>query len=222
MARPREFEIDAALDRAVDLFWTRGYEATSLDDLCAAMGLSRSSFYATFRSKRDLLLRTVDRYVDRRTPRLVEALMRPVPVRAAFAALLAEFIDQIVSGAGRKGCFLGNCAAELPRNDRDAHARVRKGLAQNEETFRAALVRGRDRGELPPDCDVGALARFFVAGFQGLRLIGKSNPDRVVLEDVAATMLRCLDSVAASAPGRTKRRMRHERKNTPARTATRH
>src|SRR5882724_11328854 len=175
MARPREFEIDAALDHAVDMFWNKGYEATSLDDLCAATGLSRSSFYATFGSKRDLLLRTVDRYVERRTPRLAEALGKPLPVRAAFAGLLRDFIDQILSGAGRKGCFLGNCAAELPRNDRAAHARVRQGLERNEATFRAALARGRDRGELRADADIDALARFFVAGFQGLRLIGKSN-----------------------------------------------
>src|ERR1043166_6409214 len=128
MARPREFDIEAALDRATDLFWANGYEPTSLDDLCAATGLSRSSFYATFGSKRDLLLRSVDRYVDRRTPRLAEILARPVPVRDAFAALAREFIDQIVSGPGRKGCFLGNCAGERPRNDRAAHAGVRRGL----------------------------------------------------------------------------------------------
>jgi TetR/AcrR family transcriptional repressor of nem operon len=219
MARPREFDVDDALDRAMGVFWNKGYEATSLDDLCEVTGLSRSSFYSTFGSKRKLLLRSVDRYVERRTPRLVEALNKPVPVRTAFAGLLAEFIDQIMSGAGRKGCFLGNCAAELPRNDRDAHARVRRGLAQNEATFRAALVRGRDGGELAPDCDVDALARFFVAGFQGLRLIGKSNPDRAVLEDVAATMLRCLDQAGAS--GRAGRRNGHERKDASARATAR-
>lgn len=222
MARPREFDLEDALDRALDAFWTKGYEATSLDDLCAVTGLSRSSFYATFGSKRKLLLRSVDRYVEKRTPRLAEVLMQPMPVREAFAALLAAFIEQIVSGAGRKGCFLGNCAAELPRNDRQAHARVRKGLAQNEATFRAALLRGRERGELPRNADVDALARFFVAGFQGLRLIGKSNPDRAVLEDVAATMLRCLDQARPVARRRTKRRAAHERKNASARTATRH
>jgi TetR/AcrR family transcriptional repressor of nem operon len=222
MSRPREFDIDAALDKALSAFWANGYEATSLEDLCGATGLSRSSFYATFGSKRKLLLRSVDRYVEHRTMRLAEILMRPVPVRAAFAALLAEFVDQIVSGAGRKGCFLGNCAAELPRNDREAHARVRKGLAQNEATFRAALMRGRDKGELPPNADLDALARFFVAGLQGLRLIGKTNPDRAVLEDVAATMLQCLDRAGSSRSQRPKRRIARERKNTTARTATRH
>lgn len=181
----------------MELFWTKGYEATSLDDLCEVTGLSRSSLYSVFGSKRSLLLRTVDRYVERRIPRLAEILAKPAPVRAAFAALLQVLIDQIVAGAGRKGCFLGNCAAELPRNDRVAHARVRQGLAQTEALFRAALLRGRHRGELPPDCDVDAFARFFVAAFQGLRLIGKSNSDRAVLGDVAATMLRCLDPVGA-------------------------
>jgi TetR/AcrR family transcriptional repressor of nem operon len=70
---------------------------------------------------------------------------------------------------------------------------VRQGLARTEATFRAALMRAVARGELPSDVDIRALARFLTAGFQGLRLIGKVNPGRAVLEDVARTMLRCLD-----------------------------
>jgi TetR/AcrR family transcriptional repressor of nem operon len=193
MARPREFDADAALERAMDLLWTRGYEATSVDDLCEATGLSRSSLYATFGSKRDLLLRSVDRYVERRTPNIAAILARPVPVHEAFAALLQEFIDQIVAGSGRRGCFLGNCAAELPRADRKALARVRQGMGRTQAIFRDALARGKARGELPPKTDVDALARFLTAGIQGLRLVGKVNPDRAMLEDIAATMLRCLE-----------------------------
>jgi TetR/AcrR family transcriptional repressor of nem operon len=193
MARPREFDIVAALDRAMEAFWTRGYEATSLDDLCEVTGLSRSSLYGTFGSKRDLLLRAVDRYVEQRSQNLSAILTQPLPVRECFAALLREFIGQIVSGAGRRGCFLGNCAAELPRHDRVAVARVRQGLARNEAIFRAAIVRGQAAGELPVDADADALARFFTAGLQGLRLVGKVNPDRAVLEDIAGTMLQVLD-----------------------------
>jgi TetR/AcrR family transcriptional repressor of nem operon len=194
--RPREFNADAALNRALDVFWSKGYEATSVDDLCAVTGLSRSSLYATFGSKRDLLLRSVDRYVERRTPDLAAILAQPMPVREAFATLARQFIEQIVSGPGRRGCFLGNCAAELPRGDRVALARVRQGLAQTEATFRAALMRAVACGELSSDIDIRALARFLTAGFQGLRLIGKVNPDRAVLEDVARTMLQCLDPSA--------------------------
>jgi TetR/AcrR family transcriptional repressor of nem operon len=192
VARPREFDEDAAVERALDLFWTRGYEATSVDDLCAVTGLSRSSLYTAFGGKRGLLLRAVDRYGDRRTPVIAAALAGPVPVRDAFAGLLSDFIDQIVAGPGRRGCFLGNCAAELPRSDRLAMARVRDGLGRTEATFREALAGAQARGELPARADIGALARFLTAGIQGLRLVGKVNPDRRVLEDIAATLLRCL------------------------------
>jgi TetR/AcrR family transcriptional repressor of nem operon len=193
MARPREFDADIVLDRAMEVFWSKGYEATSLDDLCGATGLSRSSLYATFGSKRDLLLRSVDRYVEQRNPRIAAILAQPLPIRDAFAALARRFIDQIVAGPGRRGCFLGNCAAELPRGDRAALARVRRGLETTEGTFRDALARAKDRGELPPRADVSELARFLTAGFQGLRLVGKVNSDREVLESIAATMLQCLD-----------------------------
>ena len=193
MARPREFNADIALDRAMETFWSKGYEATSLDDLCEVTGLSRSSLYATFGSKRNLLLRSVDRYVEQRNPRIAAILAQPLPVRDAFAALAGQFIDQIVAGPGRRGCFLGNCAAELPRGDRAALARVRQGLQATEATFRQALSKAKTRGELQPNADVDALARFLTAGFQGLRLVGKVNPDRAVLEGIATTMLQCLE-----------------------------
>ena len=77
MSRPREFDAEAALDRALDVLWTRGYEATSVDDLCAATGLSRSSLYAAYGGKRDLLLKAVDRYVELRTPVIAATLAGP-------------------------------------------------------------------------------------------------------------------------------------------------
>jgi TetR/AcrR family transcriptional repressor of nem operon len=193
MARPREFDIDIALERAMELFWSKGYEATSLDDLCEVTGLSRSSLYATFGSKRNLLLRSVDRYVERRNPQIAAILAQPLPIHDVFAALLRQIIDQIVSGLGRRGCFLGNCAAELPRRDRAALACVRHGLDSIEATFRNPLARAKARGELPSDADVDGLARFLTAGIQGLRLVGKVNPNRAVLEDIAATILRCVE-----------------------------
>lgn len=99
------------------MFWTRGYEATSLDDLCAATGLSRSSFYATFESKHALLLLAVDRYAELRAPAFAAALGGPRDIHDAIARVLGELIDQIVSGVGRRGCFLGNCAADADMRD---------------------------------------------------------------------------------------------------------
>src|SRR5260370_7007513 len=119
----------------MDVVWSKGYEATSPDDLCGATGLSRSSLYATFGSKRELLLQTVDRYVERRTPRIEAILERSANLYEGIASLAREFIDQIISGAGRRGCFLGNCASGLPRGDPIAPAAVRQGLASPPATF---------------------------------------------------------------------------------------
>ena len=193
MARPREFNVDTALESAMQVFWTKGYESTSLDDLCAATGLARSSLYAAFGDKRALLLRSLDRYEEQGISRITAALTRPVPVREAIADFIDDLIDRIVAGPGRRGCFVGNCAAELARHDREATQRVRRSMGRAEATFRVALVRARQRGEIGRDADVDALARFLVAGIQGLRLVGKAKPDRAVLDDIAAVMLRCLD-----------------------------
>jgi TetR/AcrR family transcriptional repressor of nem operon len=211
MARPREFDSDVALDRALDVFWTKGYEATSLDDLCEVTGLSRSSLYGAFGSKKNLLLQTVERYAEQRTPNLVETLAQPIPVRDAFVALANQFIAQIVAGPGRRGCYLGNCAAELPRGERAALAKVRDGLAGTETIFGDALRRAKARGELAQDADPTALARFLTAAFQGLRLIGKVNPDRDTLTDIATTMLQCLNE--PSSPRTTNQK--HKQGNNP-------
>ena len=193
MARPREFDVDAVLERAMQAFWAKGYAATSLDDLCAATGLGRSSLYAAFGGKRALLHQSLARYEEQGIARITVALARPGPVSEAFAAFLDEFIERIVAGPGRRGCFIGNCAAELARRDRAMAARVRRSLERVEATFRDALDRARARGEIAADADIDALARFLVAGTQGLRLVGKANPDRAALQDIRDVMLRCLE-----------------------------
>jgi TetR/AcrR family transcriptional repressor of nem operon len=187
MARPREFDADDALERATRLFWTKGFEQTSLDELCTATGLGRSSLYAAFGDKRALYLRALARYEERSLARIAAAFDGR-PVREGLAAFLGGLVDDIVAGPGRRGCFIGNCAAELARLDATAAARVRRSLERIEAAFKGVLAR-----QLPPSADVGALARFLTAAIQGLRLVGKTNPDRATLDDIARTMLRCLD-----------------------------
>jgi TetR/AcrR family transcriptional repressor of nem operon len=194
MARHREFEPDIVLEQAMQAFWSKGYKATSLDDLCAATGLSRSSLYATFGGKRALLHRSLERYEKQGLARINAALERPLPVRDAIAGFVGELIDRIVAGPGRRGCFIGNCAAELARNDHATAVRVRRSLERIESAFAAALARGQARSEISTTADVRSLARFLVAGIQGLRLFGKANPDRDSLESIAFHLLRCLEA----------------------------
>jgi TetR/AcrR family transcriptional repressor of nem operon len=174
-------------------FWSKGFEATSVDDLCESTGLGRSSLYAAFGDKRALYLRALDRYEEDAARRVAAALAGPLPIRKSIAGFLNRLIDDIVSGPGRRGCFIGNCAAELPRGDREAVNQVRRSLARVEKIFCEALKRSRAKGEIDAKSDVIALSRHFTAGIQGLRLMGKANPDRKVLEDIAKVMLGALD-----------------------------
>ncbi len=196
MARPREFDADAVLERAMHAFWAKGYKATSLDDLCGVTGLSRSSLYASFGGKRALLHRSLARYEEQGIARITAALSRPLPIREAIAAFIGELIDRIVAGPGRTGCFIGNCAAELAGRDRATTIRVRRSLDRIQATFRDALVLAQSRGEIAAAADVDSLARFLVAGIQGLRLVGKADPDRARLTDITNIMLHCFDRAA--------------------------
>ena len=197
MVRPREFDPEQALDRAMRAFWAKGYEATSLDDLCEATDLSRSSLYAAYGDKRSLFLQTLDRYGDNAVARVSAALSRPEPVRKALEDFLAEMIEQIVSGFGRTGCFIGNCAAEVARHDRAAAAKINRNLDRIEAVFREGLERAQNNDELSAETDIGALARFFVASTQGLRLMGKANASRETLEDIARVMVQSLNASGA-------------------------
>jgi TetR/AcrR family transcriptional regulator, transcriptional repressor for nem operon len=193
MARPREFDPDVVLEQAMQVFWAKGYQATSMDDLCEATRLNRSSLYGAFGDKHALFLETIDRYGDGAVARVTAALARPVPIKDAIAGFFAHMIDSIAAGPGRIGCFIGNSAAEVARHDRAVAARVRRNLDRVERTFQAGLERAQARGEIAADADVQAIARFLVASAQGIRLIGKTTGNREILEDIVKTMLRTLE-----------------------------
>ena len=192
MGRPREFDIDSALDKAMQVFWSKGYDATSLDDLCEATGLGRSSMYAAFVDKRQIYLRVLQRYEGRAVARVTRALAGDTPIRDAMAAFLREVIDSIAHGTGRRGCLIGNSAAGLNTEDREVAEVVRHSLDQHEAAFYAALERAQQRGEIAAGEDIRALARFITAAFHGLRIFGKVPREKAALEDVAAIMLRCI------------------------------
>lgn len=192
MARPREFDSNEALENVMHVFWGKGYEATSLDDLCEATGLRRSSLYAAFGDKRGLYFLALERYEEAALGRVSKALAE-APIRTALAAFVGRIIDDIVAGPGRRGCFIGNCAAELARGDRAAASRVRRSLEKIETVFREALDRAKSRGEISAGADTTALACYLVSGIQGLRLVGKARPERAILNGIAEIMLNRLN-----------------------------
>ena len=176
----------------MQLFWTKGYHATSMTDLCDTMRLNRSSLYAVFGDKRTLFLKAIDRYGEREVARVFETLSRPGSVGKAIAHFFAELVEQIVAGRGRIGCLIGNTAVEVAAHDREVAANVRRNLDRVEAAFRQALAQAKARAEISERTDISAFARFFVAGTQGLRLIGKTTSDREALEDIVEQIVGAL------------------------------
>ncbi|MFE9394827.1 TetR/AcrR family transcriptional regulator [Streptomyces flavidovirens] len=194
MARTKEFDPDAALQAALELFWRRGYEATSMADLVDHLGIGRASIYATFGNKHELYLKALDRYADSRNPRLLGELSQPGPALPAVRAVLRRFAAEAASDKERlTGCFVTNTAAELAPHDDSAARRVEVGWEHMETLLHSALVRAQAQGELPEDRDPRALARMLLVLVQGLRVVGKASSDPARVRDAAEQALTLLD-----------------------------
>ncbi|MER7724798.1 TetR/AcrR family transcriptional regulator [Streptomyces sp. NPDC096323] len=194
MARTKEFDPDAALQSALELFWRRGYEATSIADLVEHLGIGRASIYATFGNKHELYLKAMDRYSEGRDPLLLAELSQPGPVLPAVRAMVRRFASEAASPEGRlNGCLITNTAAELAPHDPAATRRVEISWEHLETLLQCALVRARAQGELPEDRDPLMLARMLLVLLQGVRVVGKASSDPTRVRDAAEQALTLLD-----------------------------
>jgi TetR/AcrR family transcriptional regulator, transcriptional repressor for nem operon len=188
MARPKEFDPERALAKAMNLFWQLGYENTSLEALMKEMGIARQSLYDTFGDKRALYLKAIAHYRDQTNSQMQNMLNEIPSVRDGFARLLfglaAETREQ-----HERGCLLLN--ANLQRDPKDAAVRdfLRDNQARVETIFFQALARAQKQGELSPKDDPTALARFLVVTIQGMRAMARLKSDRKALEQVARVAL---------------------------------
>ncbi|MFD3656816.1 TetR/AcrR family transcriptional regulator [Streptomyces sp. NPDC058620] len=194
MARTKEFDPDAALQSALELFWRRGYEATSIADLVEHLGIGRQSIYATFGNKHELYLKAMDRYSERRDPLLLAELSQPGPALPVVRAAVRRFASEAATPESRlNGCLVTNTAAELAPHDPAAARRVESSWEHFETLLHSALVRARAQGELPEDRDPRALARMLLVLLQGIRIVGKASSDPARVRDAAEQALTLLD-----------------------------
>lgn len=194
MARTKEFDPDAALQSAVELFWQRGYEATSMADLVDRLGIGRASIYATFGNKRELYLKALDRYDETYSAILFRELSAPGPALPAVRAVVRRFAAEAGAEETRlTGCFVTNTAAEVGPHDAAAARRVEHAWEQLETLLHSSLVRARAQGELAPERDPRALARLFLTLMQGMRVMGKVSDDPARLREAAEAALTLLD-----------------------------
>lgn len=187
----KRYDETEVLRRAMEAFWGRGYEATSINDLVAATGINRGSLYAAFTGKRGLFLRALEHYDKEHRRAFLAALERDHAPREA----ILEAFRQVAADAkrGRKGCLLVNTALELAPHDPGTEKIVRAKLEAVEAFFRGRIGAGQDDGSLSPEIPAAETARVLFALFVGLRVITRSRPDRPVLEAIVAQAEALLD-----------------------------
>jgi TetR/AcrR family transcriptional repressor of nem operon len=180
--RPREFDAEVAVERAMDEFWSRGYYATSLPDLLRATKLSRGSLYAAFGDKRTLFLRALDRYISNALARLDTELDPRGPGIAGIRSCLAGYVERCSGTKGRRGCLLVATAMELAGQDTDVEQRIRRFFKAMETRLAAAFTRAQAAEELAKGVEPATAARVLVCMAEGLRVVGKAAPERVVTQ----------------------------------------
>ncbi|GAA3762187.1 TetR/AcrR family transcriptional regulator [Salinactinospora qingdaonensis] len=193
MARTKEFDPDTALLAALEVFWERGFEATSMSDLVERLGVARASIYATFGDKHELYLKALDRYGESIVPELLGRLSQPGPALPLVRAVIQDYVDQAADPTDCRGCFVVNTAVELAPHDPDAARRVASSWTLLETALTSALLRAQAQGELGRERDARGLARLILVLIQGIQVMGKATDEPARLRDAAAQALALLD-----------------------------
>ncbi|MFI6738135.1 TetR/AcrR family transcriptional regulator [Nonomuraea sp. NPDC050451] len=181
MGRPKQFDPDVAVEHAMQVFWRKGYAATTPQDLVDALGIGKGSLYNTFGSKHALFEAALGRYRDSQASALIEMLEEPGPVKDRLRRTLRLLSEMDLADPDRRGCLAVNTAAELGRADESAAQLVRRMFDRTEDAFRALVEEGRRTGEIAADRDAQAIGSLLLNTVVGMRLLARvaDGPDRL-------------------------------------------
>ncbi|MBK0399800.1 TetR/AcrR family transcriptional regulator [Limibaculum sp. M0105] len=204
MARPREFDIDAALDAAMMVFWRKGYENAALPDLLDAMGIARGSLYKAFDDKRTLYLATLDRYEARVVAPALDSLSDPAEPDgvARIQRMMQGACAAAACADAPPGCFMCNAAVDRAPADPEVRARVDRMLQRIEDAIDAALAEGAQTAGWTPERRREA-ARLLTSAYVGLRVIARAGRPAAMLEAIVGAAISPLQAPGdgAAPPG---------------------
>ncbi|WP_342441939.1 TetR/AcrR family transcriptional regulator [Lysinibacillus sp. FSL K6-0057] len=192
MARTREFDEAKVLEAAMQLFWEKGYEATSLSDLTARMGIQRPSIYSTFGDKKELFEAALRRYTTSRASEIRAKLQSYTSVKQAFSIFFEEVITAEYTKDLSNGCFCINTMVELAPHDEKFEILTREHQLYLSVIFQETIERGIQSGELEEDTDAKSLAQALIVALIGLTVMLKSQPQRSFVDNAIATTLTLL------------------------------
>src|SRR3990172_8886355 len=186
----KQFDVDEVLDKAMQAFWRRGYEATSMQDLVERTGINRGSLYSTYRDKHALFLAALRKYAETvHHRRLADVEARYGPREAIRQSFLA-FTRQLSEKGGRRGCFLTNTALELAAHDPEAGRIVAEAQKETEAWFARMIEKGKAVGEISPQVKPAQAAQGLLALLIGLSVLNRSRPERALLQAIVDDAIR--------------------------------
>jgi TetR/AcrR family transcriptional repressor of nem operon len=193
MPKTKQFDEAAVLEKARNVFWKKGYNGTSMDELVKATGLSRSSIYDSFGDKHGLYMRALQHYQQEKRQSLIEAIPPALSSRKKIGWIFQNSIAQAVGDRQRKGCFMVNTTTELANIDSSMNKIVNANMEAMEEIFYSLVKEGQAAGDINKKFSAKALARNLFSSFNGLTIIGQTRPDKELLEDITKVALSVLD-----------------------------
>ena len=189
--RPRAFDVEQALDSAVIRFWQQGYQATSLDELTDAMGISRPSLYAAFGDKEQLFLQAIDRYRQRFSTRIGSALQQDdIDTKSAIALMLQRTVEIFTDTSLPRGCLIVNSTLECCGWSNSLERKLAECHALTEAAIYDRLRQGQLKGEVSTKVDIRSLAQFYNGVIQGMAVLAKVQMNPVMIHNIAETAMR--------------------------------
>ena len=185
----KQFDVDASLERAMQVFWEHGYEATSMQDLVETMGVNRGSLYATYGDKRALFLAALRNYDENIRCEPLARLEDELGPRQAIRKVFEMFAEPAMGGHPAHGCLLTNSALELAAHDAEVREIVGRSQRRIEEFFARAIEKGKAEGEIGPHVDAGKAAAGLMATLLGLVVLTRSRPEAELLNSIIADAL---------------------------------
>ena len=192
MARTKDFDENEVLNKAINLFWLKGYNATSMQDLVDTLGISRSSLYDTYGDKHSLFLKALESYQSNNAGKICSLVNSDLPAKQIIEQLLRYIAGELLCDEANKGCFLVNAEVEVAPHDAQVSQMICQNDQQVEEAFYKVILKGQQTGEITSKQDARALARFIFNTVKGMRVTAKSTKDRGVFDDIIKMSLSVL------------------------------
>jgi TetR/AcrR family transcriptional repressor of nem operon len=190
--RPLSYEPDAALDAAMNAFWARGYDGTSMHDLLAAMGLSKSSFYQAFSGKHEVFEKSIALYCDRLAASLREKLRTADSGWDFIERVLSSAADEARTSENPRGCMIVNVATEFSARDPAVRRIIANGAQRVIRIFVAAVRQAQTEGSIPRHRDPKILGRYLMSNLTGLRTMVKAGSNHRAIDEIIRVIMLAL------------------------------